>query len=385
MLWETDTRATATAREVFPDHPTRVLCNGKRQYVLQPTPFGRVELVGFDNGFVVAAERPPRDAVIDPDLLPQRLIGHLEMHGLRAWKVVYSDDCAEAIRALVRAEPDESPPSGAGSPPGGPPIPFISPITASSGLLGETRQARCEQLTGLIAAQQRTGPLTQLVGPDGVGKRVMASAAARWMDWSLAGELPLSRLLVDRVLQKPLETALDTALAAGASLGADDLLVVSDAELLGKLPDPIRRSIDRELARLPHVVLVARPGATPTDQRVTLTCPGLEAMDDVRALVAAEHPRVSFAGPALPLATRAASVPGVGVVPGRLLYLVRLAVALRPRDLPDEVGPSDPFEGGSGKAPAPRAGACEVVLAPDEISSAVTLASSAWSEEDEDD
>jgi len=381
MLWETDNRATETAREVFPDHAPRVLCNGKRQYVLQPTPFGRVELVGFDNGFVVAAERPPPGAVIDPDLLPQRLLGHLETHGLRAWKVVYSDDCAEAIRALVREEPEGNPLSGEGSPSGGVPIPFVCPITSSSGLLGETRQGRCEQLAGLIASQQHPGPLAQLVGPDGVGKRVMAAAAARWMGWSLVGELLLSRLLVERVLQRPLETALDTVLAAGASLGADDLLVVSDAELLARLPDPIRRSVVRELARLPHVVLVARPGASPTDQRVTLTCPGLEEMDDVRTLVAAEHPRVSFAGAALHLAARAASVPGVGVIPGRLLYLVRLALALRPRDLTDEILACDSV---SGKASARHTEPREAVLAPDEISSAVTLASTAWTEEDED-
>ncbi|HUT91709.1 MAG TPA: hypothetical protein VMY37_19575 [Thermoguttaceae bacterium] len=374
MLWETDNRATETAREVFPDHAPRVLSNGKRQYVLQPTPFGRVELVGFDNGFVVAAERPPPGALIDRDLLPQRLLGHLQTHGLRAWKVVYSDDCTEAIRALVREEPDETASLGGAS------IPFVCPITSSSGLLGETRQGRCEQLAGLIASQQYPGPLAQLVGPDGVGKRVMAAAAARWMGWSLVGELPLSRLLVERVLQRPLETALDTVLAAGASLGEEDLLVVSDAELLAKLADPTCRSVVRELARLPHVVLVARPGAVRTDQLVTLSCPGLESVDDVRTLVAAEHPRVSFAGAALHLAMRAASVPGVGVLPGRLLYVVRLAMALRPRDLADEICTSD---SASGKASARRTETREAVLAPDEISTAVTLACSAWTEQGE--
>ena len=369
MLWKTDNQATATAREVFPDHFPRVLSNGKRQYVLEPTPFGRVELVGIEHGFVVAAERPPSDVLIDPERLPKRLVGHLDTHGLRPWKVVDSEDCSEVIRALVEAESRQRAALSEVS------IPFVSRITSSAELLGETRLKRCEQLAGLVASQQFPGPLAQLAGPDGVGKRTTAAAVARRMGWSLLGELPLSRLLIDRVLQTPLETALDTVLAAAASLEADDLLVVSDAELLELLENQTCESVLRELARLPHVILLARPGSVPSDHVVSMDCPGLDRPEDAHKLVEVEHPEVFFAGAALDLAIRAATVRGVGLIPGRLLYLVRLAKALRPADVADQLRPSDL---GVGTAKEARTKTEAVVLAPDEITSATCLASPVW-------
>jgi hypothetical protein len=379
MRWRVDNQATQTAREVFPMHLPRVLSNGKRQYVVQPTPLGRVELVGFERGFVVAAETPPPGALVDESSLPQRLLEHLEANGLRAWKVVHSDDCSEAIRALVLADPEQPAPFGPEQPglSGPVPIPFVSPIPSGADLLGETRRLRCEQLAGLAASQAFPGPLVQLAGPDGVGKRTMAAAVARQAGWSLVGELPLSRLLIDRALQTPVETALDAVLAAAAALGRDDLLVISDAELLERMEDALCRSVLRELARLPHVILLARPNVFRTDGLVTLECPGLEGLDDAGALVECEHPEVSFAGAALEMAARAASVRGVGVAPGRLLYLVRLAKALRPPDLADDVqapGVSAPDKRGAERG--------EVLLAPDEISSATTLAVSAWAEDE---
>jgi len=372
MSWRPDNRATAIAREVFPNHAPSVLFNGERQYVLDPTPFGRVELVGFEQGFVVAAEHPPPGAMIDPGRLPQRLVGHLDTHGLRPWKVVRSDDCSEVIRALVVAEPG---PAGASN---GVSIPFVSPISSSSELLGEARLRCCEQLAGLVDSQRFPGPLAQLVGPDGVGKRTTAAAIARRMGWSLVGELPLSRLLIERVLQTPLETALDTVSTAARSLRRDDLLVVSDAELLGLLEDQVCESILRELARLPHVILAARPGAVRTGQVVTLECLGLESVEEVRALLKAEHAEVFFAGAALELAIRAATISGVGVVPGRLLYLVRLAKALRPADVADEPRASGP---GPDTATESRRETERIVVAPDEITSAITLAAPAWADD----
>ncbi|NQT11393.1 MAG: hypothetical protein HQ582_01505, partial [Planctomycetes bacterium] len=234
MLWKTDNQATEVARRAFPEHAPRVLSNGKRQYVLEPTPYGRVELVGLDRGFMVAAEEPPGGARISPEALPPRLVKHLETHGLHAWKVVQSDDYSEVIRGLARGEPDEE---GELAVPEREMIPFVTTVDASAELLGETRQERCEQVAGLADSQRFPGPLVQLVGPDGVGKRTMAAAVARQMGWSLLGELPLSRVFVNRVLQTPPETALDTVLTAGASLAPDQLLLVSDAEMLELLGD----------------------------------------------------------------------------------------------------------------------------------------------------
>jgi hypothetical protein len=79
---------------------------------------------------------------------------------------------------------------------------------------------------------------------------------------------------------------------------------------------------------------------------------------------------------------RAATVRGVGLIPGRLLYLVRLAKALRPRDLPEERPGAEPgsryiAEGGREDE--------TVVLAPDEISIAITLTARTWAGERGDD
>jgi hypothetical protein len=372
MFWKADNQATRTAREVFPDHLPRVFCNGRRQYVLEPTPFGRVELVGLERGFVVAAEHPPPGPVIDPTRLPQKLLGHLDSHGLQAWKVIPSDDCAEAIRALVLAEPEPDEASGEVA------IPFLSPIASSSELLGDARRQRAEQLAGLAASQRSAGPLAQLVGPDGVGKRTTAAAVAGQMGWALAGELPLSRLLIERVLQTPSETALDTALVAAASLEEDQLLVVSDTELLECLEEETRAAFLRELARLPQVILLARHSALRTPGLVTLECPGLESVGDARALVRAEHPDVSFAGAGFDLAMRAATVRGVGLIPGRLLYLIELAKALRPKDLPEQMPAPEPPEEHAAEV---RRKAGEVVLAPDEITSAIMLAAGSWTDQ----
>jgi hypothetical protein len=369
MMWKPYNSGTATAREVFPDYLPRVFSNGRRQYVLEPTPFGRVELVGLERGFVVAATEPPPGKLLDPDLLPPRLVRHLQSHGLRPWKVIQSADCSEAIRALVLAEPEEA--SGVVA------IPFLAPIVSASELLGYARRQRAEQLAGLAASQRSCGPLAQLVGPDGVGKRTMTAAVAGQMGWTLAGELPLSRLLIDRILQTAPETALDTALVAAASLQPDQLLVVSDTELLECLEGQTRAAFLRELVRLPRVILLARHTGVPIPGLVSLECPGLESAAEARALVAAEHPDVSFAGAAFELAMRAATVRGVGLIPGRLVYLVELAKALRPKDLPEEMTtpPSPRNDGDEGPAQAETA-----VLAPDEIASAITLVAGTWTD-----
>ena len=48
-----------------------------------------------------------------------------------------------------------------------------------------------------------------------------------------------------------------------------------------------------------------------------------------REIVGLEFSHVAFAGPALDMLAIAATVPGVGCVPGRLLYMVRLAAGLQ--------------------------------------------------------
>ncbi len=361
MSWKTDIRATKAAREAFPRHAPRVLCDG-RQYLLNPTPFGRIELVGLSGGFLVAAENPPRPSMDLANLSP-KLLRHLAGHGLRPWKIVQGDDHAEVIRSLSGPPLPED--EGLPEPPE-PWSPYVCPLETSAELLGESRFRCCEQLAGLMETQRFPGPVAQLVGIDGIGKRTMAATMARWMGWSICGELPLARLLIERMLQTSSELLLDTLLAAGEVLGPADMLVVSDAELLTTLKRD-RLPVLRELARLPHVVLLSRPSAMGMDNVIPLVCPGLESVEDARAMVADQHPELEFIGAGFDLLVQAASVHESGIVPGRLLYLVRLAKAFlsdRQKDISAEEGPC-PVGVGENKS--------KIVLAPDEVSSAIIL------------
>ena len=79
---------------------------------------------------------------------------------------------------------------------------------------------------------------------------------------------------------------------------------------------------------------------------------------------------------------RAASVRGVGIVPGRLLYLVRLAKAYLSGVPVEEVSPAS--DGDSALVfPDDALGAspAEVVLAPDEAAAAIEMAGQVWEEE----
>jgi hypothetical protein len=189
----------------------------------------------------------------------------------------------------------------------------------------------------------------------------------------------LSRLLVKRIFTTAFELVIETLLAGGRAMSADDLLVVSDAELLGTFVPAIRRQVLGELGRLPHVVLTARFGPRrPLPHRfVNLEVPGL-TLDEARGLVADTYPDLEFAGSALHLLLDGCRS-SEGIIPGRLFYLVELS-----RALVAPAGPSgdasgareDPAAaGGPEQAPAPRR-----VLAPDEITAAFGLVRSAWQE-----
>jgi hypothetical protein len=134
-------------------------------------------------------------------------------------------------------------------------------MTESARLVGESRLRCLEQVKALVAAS-RGGPLAQVVGLEGVGKRTMAATLAAQCNWNPV-ELPLGRFFVDRILQTPQELFLKTALAAGACLGDSDLLVISDADLLHLLAPKACRQLIGELLWLPRVLLAARPMTPP--------------------------------------------------------------------------------------------------------------------------
>ena len=344
------------------------------QYIIQPTPYGVVELLPLEQGFLIAAENPPASAATngEPFELDAKVRRYLEKNGLRPWKIASDGKCTEVILSLAGEKGGENQDPGV--------IPpfsqYLSSLKQSAALAGEARLRCFEKLAALVKAQQPAGPLVQLVGLEGIGKRTMTASLALH-GYELVGELALSRLLIKRVFTTPLELVVETLLAGNRCMGEDDLLVISDAELLETIPRSIRSQLFRELARLPHVVLTARPRQTQfqRDSLVRLEIPGL-TFEEARLFAATMYPHVEFAGSALDLLIQGC-LSEAGVVPGRLIYLVDLAQALldpatRYLDLvsPAEKKPRLESEN------LPKD--VTFVLAPDEVVAALRIVASAW-------
>ena len=351
--WTTPRGARKAAMEVFPGHKPNVTPIGERQFLLSPTPYGQIVTIPVKAGYLVAAEQPPEGQVMDVSVLEPRLAAHLERNHLRPWRVVQSHDLADVIRQLGQ----ESQPVSMNK--DGPWSPYLTPMKACAKWVGETRQRCLEQVKALVAAS-RGGPLAQVVGMEGVGKRVMAAAIAAQCKWNPV-ELPLSRFLVDRIVPTAQELLLEALVTGVGCMGEGDLLVVSDADLLHFLPPRISGQLRGEVARMPHALLLARPTGPQVQMPdvISIGCPGLDSLAEAREVLAAEHPEVEFAGAASDMVAGAAHVEGVGIVPKRLLYITRLSAAL--------VGA--------------QAGA-KAVLSPDDVATPIRLARAAWAERD---
>jgi len=349
MAWEPDAAATRRVRRVFDDCEPTVRRNGGH-YLVTDTPYGTLELIAMGGKYLVAAKSPPPDATtFDPACLPPELGRHLERNHLVPWKVVPGADLVDALRHLAD---DQTPPQP--SPPGL--AAYLCPLPEPREVIGENRQRAAYVLGSMMAAQRPGDPVPLLAGPRGVGKRTVAVAACERLGLRPVG-LPIGRLLIERVFSTPEETLLTVLLVAAAELtDQTDVLVLSDAEWLGRLPGPIRRHMLSEMSRLPHAVLlsddrtVARIGDV-----VAVACPGLSHPPEVQRLVGMTHPQVRLVDPVLKMICRAAHVPGVGVVPGRALYMVRLGLAM-----------------------LPAAGRRPVTFSPDEVATAIRMAREAW-------
>jgi hypothetical protein len=312
---------------------------------------------------------------IDPAGLPKKLRNDLRERGFVPWKLV-AGDYAAVIRSLLPASGDQQAAESVDEPMASP---HLVPVPTSPLLDGENRHRCCRLAAAIVDSQKFPGPLAYLRGIDGTGKRTLAATIAVEKQWRLRGEMPLGRLFAERILQTPVEGALDAILTLAPTCEPADLVAVSDAELLMTVDKRSRAILLRELARLPHVVLLARPVADVPDLVAAIACPGLEHTQDARKVVAGEHPEVEFAGDALAMLARASRVRGVGIVPGRLLYLVRLAKAcltgVRAGDLhePDGATPALAADSDAGLLEA-------LILAPDEVSAAIVVAHQVWND-----
>jgi hypothetical protein len=374
MDWVPNQVATKAARDAFPESPqVRVKQHG-RQYLIEPTRHGRVAILPLTKAFLVAAERPPfsAEACVDVSGLDAEIRHYLDNNRLRPWKIVHETECIEVIHSLAASEDGQDPDDELA-----PEFSqYVAPLWYDAELVGESRGRCFENLTALVATQRPAGPLVQLSGPESIGKRTMAAALARH-GYRLVGELALARLLVRRVFSTVFELVIDTLLAGGRAMGPEDLLVVSDAELLTTLPRPFHKHVLRELARLPHVVLTARPGPRRpvVPHLVTLEVPGW-TLDEARSVVSGEYPELEFAGSALGLLLDGCRS-SAGVIPGRLFYLIDLSRALVGSSAcPGSL--SSPYEEQGRPEDREVPPAERTVLAPDEITAAMTLVRSAW-------
>ena len=318
--WQLDPADTEAAKRIFNAYEPTVMRNG-RNYLLENTQWGRMLLISCGALHVVAAEHPPQ-ATVAPLSLPQETLHHLESNNLHLWTTVRSSDLASMLREISEKERGDQ---GIDEPWS----PYTCPMDDTAAeLIGEQRGEVCDRLTALLDVWRSSDPLLCVIGPEGVGKHVLAMAAAGQLDLLRAVELPLGRLFVDRIFPTGFEVFLSTILRGAVDMDETDLLVVSDTQLLDALAGPVRDQILRELSRVPRVLLLSHATAPTLAGIIALECPGLADLDEAQQLVALEFPGSNLEGPTLEMLCRAASGHEVGIIPARLLSLVRMGLRL---------------------------------------------------------
>ena len=376
MQWKSHLKATEVASRVFPAYepkvwrePTGKLCR------LSPTPYGSVELLRTEEDtFLVGAERPPRtEASIRSIALPSELVKRWKAVGLQPWKVIgqHCRDVCDAIAALTEVDQagDEPAPAAADA--------SLLPPPPTRKLIGAGRILLAERLATLTEAHHYPQPVLQLAGPDGIGRRTLAAALGD-LGFSLIGELPLGRLALSRAFFTPGEVVNDALLAMGEQMASRDVLLASDAEVLVRLDPSTRGQLLRELSRLPHVILIATGmGRIWTRGVLTFRVGGLEPQE-ARDWISAEYPEIRFAGAAMDLLLRVASLPRSGEVwPGRIRWLIELSRALVSASIGLRAGDRSPDEESfTGRTLGENH---SIVVSPDEITASAALVNaSAW-------
>lgn len=327
VKWRLHTSGTRLVRRLLGPEYSPCVRSLRTQYEISDTPYGRLALIKVRDAdvFIVAAEDPPFDGqeVVGPLLGPE-IRSYLEQQGLQPWRLERGASVEDAIFGLSAywSNPDGEEGEGPEAPVAF--SPYLCEMEKAPEILGANRQLTVRRLAALVAAQspRASFALPVLVGDRGIGRHSMAAAAAEAIG-RRAIEMPLRRLVAPRFLQTPEDSILSFLLKAQRALGPQELLVVSDAHLLGR-----RGSLAEafeEALRLGGVVLLAReePGSERIDlPRLVLPCHGLSAAS-ARQLVRERFPKRRFAEGVLVTLMRLAASDG-GVNPGRLLYLLSL-------------------------------------------------------------
>jgi hypothetical protein len=337
MTWKPDQDSTRAIRDIFPGHRPEVKING-RHFHLADTPYGQMEIISVGDAYLVAAENPPeRMSLKELKLFTPEILAHLrrQVPPLVPWKTVAGDNLQQVLQQL----------SGSGQ---GLELalqslaPFVQTYSSDrpNQLCGESRGAAADTLAGLLAAQRVGHPLPAVTGLPGVGKHTLAADVAGRLGLQPL-EIPLRRLLIQRVVQSPAEMVLQVVLAAEERIDGG-LAMISEAELLRLLPPAQRRMVLSELAQLPHVVLLVNQPEVPGEDCVPLKCPGLMSREEAGQLLSVVFPKMQVLPQALAMAAAAAADPDVGIIPARLLYVVDLGLSLgRAGDTPARFTPDD--------------------------------------------
>jgi hypothetical protein len=364
--WNKDSEMTAAARKWFHNEKTTVYTKDGH-YVADKSPYGRLEMLSVgQEGFLVAVSDPPDDRRVEDYRLPDGLGAQLQERGVTPWRVIEHTDARKAM--LTLATPEEHPDNGSEAPSATGQQAFsmyVRPLDEPVGLVGESRFETARQLAALIKAHTNRAPLACLAGPRGVGRRVTTSVALEMLGRT-GIELPLNRmLLVDRIFQTPMELLLETLMSAQALMTENEVLVVSEAHLLAALPPMSRQQVLGELKHLPGVVLLAETCNNEMELAadiIALTCRGLDGPAEVKALLDVTYPKIVkiLVPQALAAACRGACIEGFGILPARLLYIIRLSSTLV----------------------NPAGDALPVSLSPDELLPAIRMANQAWEIDD---
>ncbi len=321
--WRPDKGSSEEIEGFYRGHRLKVKRNGQH-YHIGDTPYGALEIISVGDLYLVAAENPPEQmSPKELRFVSEEILTHLskQVPPLMPWKTVSRGSLQEVLQQL--GDPGQSQDLALRSL-----APFVQPYVSDrpNELCGEARQSRADTLAGLVAAQRPGYPVPALTGPLGVGKHTLAANVAGRLNLRPL-EMPLRRMLIQRVLQSPSELLLQVTVALQERVD-DGLAIVSEAELLQMLPGPQRHMILRELAQLPHAVLLANQPEFSCENCVPLECPGLMSVEEAGQLIGSVLPDLEVVPEALRLAVSAASDPDFGIIPARLLYVVDIGLSL---------------------------------------------------------
>jgi hypothetical protein len=136
LSWSFDPSVTALARQVFPQSADLKAEQDGSQCVIRQTPYGVLELLPIEEGYLIAAQSPPVppcNLESDPRIRGYpRIRRHLKENGLKLWKLVPTRQLETAIRALAGAD-EEDAPGPEHSALGGP---YVAPLSARPELCG---------------------------------------------------------------------------------------------------------------------------------------------------------------------------------------------------------------------------------------------------------